>query len=1003
MKISKNNLFEEQSSSIYSFHSDVILRTPTLSFKQYPSDNISELLQNSTFRMSIFLASKSLYYNLKKKNFEYQSFSEKEKTSLHKYFNRMSYRTTPFGLFAAFSTLKWGVANNDIQLGKICLHTALDFAEVIELNEKSDSFDNTETVYHSNPTFYKIGTNFRYLCFRNNGLNGKNFFINEIEQIPLVLKIIEFCKNPRDNKEILTCLSKELPNFIDYVGLFNQLIELKIILPATLQGVIEPDFANRISSAEYEYLQNIQSVTDIESLNKITQLDPSLSLCVNAEKEMIKGDISNQFQDAIKDGIFILNALCNQKVSIPQIDDFIVQFNTKFDRQCIPLLQALDPDAGINYNSLASQCENSSLTQNVVFNKQNAGSGLTSIELDSIRHLLLQKWIEQSGNKQVIQLQQSDLEKYANTIHDNNDKLPPSFSVMFRIIDDHQVFIESVSSATATSLIGRFTPFSEKIARLAKDITRIERDSNPHVIFTEINSISDYKTANIERRISVRDYEIPILVSSTKEQSKQIRLSDIWIEIKEGSILLWSKSLGKRIIPRLDSAYNYSRADLAIFRFLCDVQYQDIHPILPFSLSQFFPGFQYYPRVAYKSTILCLAEWHISRETWEYCLKNNSNDSIQLIREMLIKLGISTHFAYTQFDQQLVFNLHIDSDMLLLSDILQKEKYLIIKEFPFVSNQQFAVKDENKLPYISQFITHLYRCDEVYKETNCPVFSDHTITQREFIPCEDWIYYKIYCHSSHSNEIIAEIIYNIVNELYAENLIKKWHYVRYLDPDNHLRLRFNFNGENLQKILKIVNKYLSILKEKRIAQNVIIAEYKRELERYGSENIEDVENVFCTCSNLIMNFLHYNKPSPTEQKYFSLSFYIIDTITTTMGLTIEEKCSFHQEMFEAFQKELNIEDKIYIQLQKKYREFRPTILDADKDVKFFRIEREAILLVTEIKKLSKKIQQKSSVFIDIIHMHLNRLFSHDFRKQEMIMHYLLWRHYYSIKSVKKYA
>lgn len=57
----------------------------------------------------------------------------------------------------------------------------------------------------------------------------------------------------------------------------------------------------------------------------------------------------------------------------------------------------------------------------------------------------------------------------------------------------------------------------------------------------------------------------------------------------------------------------------------------------------------------------------------------------------------------------------------------------------------------------------------------------------------------------------------------------------------------------------------------------------------------------------------------------------------------------------------------------------------------------------ECKRIHLKLNNHSQadriqLFADMVHMHLNRVFVNDARKQEMILYYCLWRHYQSVKA-----
>jgi hypothetical protein len=90
------------------FDNALMLRTPAISYKSYSLSKRDQLMTDPFFRGALFLANPILYHLLAAKSFNWESFTEKEKLSISKYYNRMSFRPTPFGAFAGFSTVEWG-------------------------------------------------------------------------------------------------------------------------------------------------------------------------------------------------------------------------------------------------------------------------------------------------------------------------------------------------------------------------------------------------------------------------------------------------------------------------------------------------------------------------------------------------------------------------------------------------------------------------------------------------------------------------------------------------------------------------------------------------------------------------------------------------------------------------------------------------------------------------------------------------------------------------------
>jgi len=62
---------------------------------------------------------------------------------------------------------------------------------------------------------------------------------------------------------------------------------------------------------------------------------------------------------------------------------------------------------------------------------------------------------------------------------------------------------------------------------------------------------------------------------------------------------------------------------------------------------------------------------------------------------------------------------------------------------------------------------------------------------RTFIPGSEWIYFKIYTGTKTADAILKNELYGFVSEMLKNKVIDKWFFIRYNDPDFHIRLRIH--------------------------------------------------------------------------------------------------------------------------------------------------------------------------------------------------------------------
>ncbi len=98
----------------YVFAPILFVRTPAYSVSNSESSTDLQFLESDFFRRALFFASPALFQQVKQQNFNPDQMKPGAKQSLLKYYNRMCYRATPFGLFSSFSSTVWSCANENL-------------------------------------------------------------------------------------------------------------------------------------------------------------------------------------------------------------------------------------------------------------------------------------------------------------------------------------------------------------------------------------------------------------------------------------------------------------------------------------------------------------------------------------------------------------------------------------------------------------------------------------------------------------------------------------------------------------------------------------------------------------------------------------------------------------------------------------------------------------------------------------------------------------------------
>jgi len=1017
----------------YQFLPELFLRTPFYSFNDYSLKKLPEVLKNEKFRNAIYLASPDFYNHLEKKEFDFNKLDEKEKFSISKYYNRTSFRPTPFGSFSAITNLEWNndatvkLVGEDLALLNLLPDQKICVAFLNSLQKRSDEYRLT-----INPTLYRLGNEFRFIRSVEDEKGRYVYMLNSISTEKLNVRIINLLKKgPTTFKRVLSwiithteCSDNDAEEYLKF------LIAEQVLYTEFAGNIIEANVKNGHFNPKGDQieaippLQNFWNDWKVKPLKEVHKIKPvsefvkslmpeiceeakSQYFYSNVERPLRNGGLNSDCQQQLSDVIIAL-----QKLAIPtksaNLEKFITDFQIRFDKEKVPLLLAIDPDAGIAYGNLQSDDQNIGILENIYFTQKKQED--KKLNWTSVHQLILKLWVMNPDRRlhNPIVIKPSDLKSFSEP---ENKSFPSTLSVLFRKVEE-KLFVESIGGATATSLIGRFSVFNKDCVDLCRKLVVEESTAHPEVLFADIGQLSDSHVDNINRRLPIYDYEIPLNVYSVLPLKNQIRPDDILVYVENGELILESIKMKKRIIPRLSTAYNYNNNDLAIFRLLCDVQHQGLKSVLSLDLERLFPGMFFYPRVEFGNTIISPAIWLITGDDLEM-LKNCPGSQIaQTLHSLREKHNIPSNITIGTADQQLIFDLDQEEDrsffMQCVEESKRNSKKNPRKSFSKLTIKEFIASDQsvitNNKPLIGQFVAFLSHKDNVYDKLMTNKLNVNVNETRNFILGSKWLYFKIYCTPKTSDSLLISVVAPILQK--NRKSIACWFFIRYMDEKGyHLRLRIQVNEIDLGFVLRALQQQID--KQHQLIKDYEGGVYNRELERYGADIINEVEDFFCLGSDLAMAFIKIIKSGRLAISAFQVAVWNVYLIVSKALPDSNTQIAFLKHNSEAFLKEIVADKLLKVDLDKKYRELFTDINRV--------LENECLMeqlekvsqqnlnkLLCKWDSLAERITGKNrlvALLSDLIHMQINRLFASEQRKYELLTYYCLYK--YTVSKVAR--
>lgn len=278
--------------------------------------------------------------------------------------------------------------------------------------------------------------------------------------------------------------------------------------------------------------------------------------------------------------------------------------------------------------------------------------------------------------------------------------------------------------------------------------------------------------------------------------------------------------------------------------------------------------------------------------------------------------------------------------------------------------------------------------------------------KRDFCIGSEWLYYKIYTGVKTADIVLLEKLYPIIQELQAKNRIQKWFFIRYKDPDEHIRIRFY--SENLENISIIISKLypvLNTLLQENTIWKVQTDTYQRELERYGEKTIAESETLFWLDSEMMLHYLSQKPYFSRNETQLLFSFRAIDRFFNSFSLTNTDKLALMDELQASFKKEFNADPNLKKEMSRLYRELSHDIaafLNGKSQKEHSEIYTFVEKKENQLHKLASTIKSNlqislSSFLMSQIHMMINRQYTSQQRKYELIIYDHLYRYYKSIE------
>ncbi|KFA94573.1 lanthionine biosynthesis protein [Archangium violaceum Cb vi76] len=1013
-------------------------------------ERLRQWVEEPVVREALFLASPSLDESLS----IWLSAPESERgqkveRSLVRYFSRMAGRATPFGLFASNGVGRVDTATRLSIGGRGTLrkHTRLDaeyvwsLAEALqrqpEVRESLRFFRSTSI--HATPNQY------RYVEARQSG-EKRTYGLVAVARSSHLDAVLERARTGATLAELAQLLVDAEPDL--------SLEEARQYIESLAESqLLEPEFAPPLTGPEpvpalltqtrrlaplasvSERLASVQAM-----LQKMDEMAPGLGpesyrevahaleglpvpvevgrlFQVDTLRPNAGVTLSQRVTDELLRGVEVIRRITPRTETLEPLRQFRERFVARYEERSVPLLEALDEERGIGFALDARPgAATGPLLQGFAFPLR----GRDQARVDR-RWPYLLRLVDSvhRGGRQELALTPEDVD--ALEVEDPI-QLPDSLGLAGTLagrsaeaVDrgEFRFLLDFLYGPSGATLLGRFCQGDPELTALVRQHLEAEEALRPHAVFAEVVHMpDDRRMGNILGRPNLRRHDLVFMGQSGLPGEARIEPEDLLLSVEGTRLVLRSRRLGKEVIPRLTSAHNFAMYGLGVYRFLSILQAQDGQGgAFHWGLLQHSP---FLPRVTYRKMVLSLARWNVDRAQLQEWSRPQGAERFEAVQRFRQAMRLPRWICLRDGDNLLPIDLDSPLSVNTLVHLVKDRSLATLEEmFPGVDELPVEGSDGR---YVNSLVIPFVRAPAT--QPSAPATPRERPAppplRRRFPPGSEWLYLKLYAGAASVDRLLRNELGDTIREVLASGAADRWFFLRYRDPDFHLRLRFHGDPSRLQsEVWPRLRDTCEKVLEEGTGWRLQLDTYEREVERYGGPaGIELAEELFAADSSAALELVRAYGGDRGADLRWRLLLKGMDLMLDDLGLPLAERLSVVQAMRTGFGAEFSVDrstrfEEQLSQRMRRERKVLETILSAGQastgplqpGLAAFQQRSARVKPVAERLRLAAE-QGALTVSIkglaeSLLHMQVNRVLADEHRRHELILYDFLTRLYRS--------
>ncbi|MER7951854.1 lantibiotic dehydratase [Streptomyces sp. NPDC096079] len=437
--------------------------------------------------------------------------------------------------------------------------------------------------------------------------------------------------------------------------------------------------------------------------------------------------------------------------------------------------------------------------------------------------------------------------------------------------DFHLVLGANPGSPRAGATFGRFAPVLGDGAALDAIVARAEgrtgeqvRDPRGELAATVAYRPRVARSANVATVPPLLPYRIPLGVpaSAAGDHVTDLRPEDLAVHADLDRMWVVHAPTGRTVRPVSHSMLNPQSGHLPyVARFLLELGYEGHDWCAPWNWGSWAAA-PALPRVRLGRVVLAPARWLPDSALCEAAAARTDGTGPgwrEAVAAWRLRLGVPRYVLLARADNRVTVDLDDPRHLLVLHDEVKRPQGLVINEWYGGPDGTgwFAGPDG---PHACELVVPLFaRGPRVTAAPPVPPAAGPAPAgRRAVLPGGEWLYAKLYVPDGLQDQVLSRHVSRLVDsEAVRAAGADGWFFLRYADPDPHLRLRFQGKPETLWPVLlPAVREWAEELRDAGLTDRLVLDTYDPETERYGGPAaLAHAERVFHADSAAVLTQL----------------------------------------------------------------------------------------------------------------------------------------------------